>query len=428
MLLKNLEPKIDDKEFQFLYPRYGGQSLVNVIPTINSALGVKTNRVPIKSEYYKDHMDFSGISKVVLVVLDGFGYRMWIDSDKDKGFFGKIAQKGIMMPITTVFPSTTAAAITTINTGLSPLEHGLPEWVLYFKEVKMIINTIPFTSYMSEKRSNLLDLKINPKILYDGRTVYENLSEEGVACHTITRKALINSAYNNVIKRGSNSHPYLYPEDAVIILRKLIESEKGHAYINLYIENIDSITHTYGPFSEESRAEISAISNTFKTQLLDKVDNKAAKETLVIVTADHGHTGIDPNTVIYTNDDKRLASFLATDRGNKILPTGSPRNFFLHINKKDTGNAYKYLNSKFEGAAKTIKSDDAIASGLFGVGTPHKKFRHRVGNLIILPKDHEAIWYEHVKDRKHHYLGYHGGLSKNEMLIPLGMARLSDLI
>ena len=428
MILKSLEPDADDKEFQFLYPKYDGQSLPNVISTAMQTLGVDNGKTPIKKELYNDHVDLDGINKVVVAALDGFGYRLWTDSGKDKGFFARIAKDGLLMPITSVFPSTTAAAITTINTGLTPLEHGLPEWVLYMREIGMIINTLPFSAYMSEKYTSLVDLGVDSRILYDGRTIYEKLSEEDVTSHTITARGISESAYTRLIKRGSISSPFIRPSDAVIKLRHILESERGRTYVNIYMDDIDATTHNYGPFTEESRGEIDSISNIFKTQLLDKIGKKAAKETLVIVTADHGHTSVDPSKTAFMNDDKKLEGFLASDKGSKILPTGSPRGVFLHINKEDIDEAHWHLSEKFKGVAKVVKSKDAIEQGLFGTGKTHKKFLERAGDLLILPKDHEAIWYEHIRGRKPHYLGVHGGLSKNEMLIPLGMARLSDII
>ncbi len=428
MILKNLEPNIDDKEFQFVYPRYGGQSLPNVVSTAMRTLGVDNEKTPINHEFYKDHIDLDRIEKVVFVVLDGFGYRMWADFGNDTGFFGRIAKRGLLMPITSIFPSTTAAAITSINTGLTPLEHGLPEWIIYMREIGMIINTLPFTAYMTEKYTSLSDLGVDSKILYDGKTVYEKLNEEGITSHTFTARNIAESAYTRLIKRGSHGNPYVHPSDAVVKLRRVLESERKKTYVNLYMDNIDSATHTYGPFTEESRAEIGAISQVFKMQLLDKIDKSAAKDTLVLVTADHGHTSINPSKTTFMNDDRKLAGFLASDRGSKILPTGSPRGVFLHINESDIERAYAHLSEKFDGTARIMRTRDAVSAGLFGSGKPHKKFGERAGDILILPKDHESIWYEHVKGRKQKYIGVHGGLSKNEMLIPLGMARLSDLL
>ena len=140
------------------------------------------------------------------------------------------------------------------------------------------------------------------------------------------------------------------------------------------------------------------------------------------------YSWVDPNKVIYLNNDKKLMRYLAIDRGNKILPTGSPRDLFLHISPRYRSLAFNYLKTKFRGKAKVIYSKDAITLGLFGRSKPVKKLLDRIGDIIILPNSNGLIWYEHMKGRKHRQKGVHGGLSADEMLIPLGMARLSDLI
>ena len=428
MIRNELIPEVDEKEYGEVYPRYGGQSLANVPHTVAEALGVAPFRSPIDKRLYRDCIGFEGIRKVVLVLLDGFGYNMWLAARNVPGFFNVISKKGIVVPITTVFPSTTAAAVTTVSTGLTPIEHGLPEWVVYMKEIGTIINTLPFTEFMAEERVDLAKRGVDPRILYDGTTVYQRLRKEGVKSITLTHREIMKSAYTSLIRKGADNEGFVYPTDAVIKLRRIIESEKGMAYINMYMANIDSSTHNFGPFSEESNAEIGAMSQALKVNLLDKVGRAAAKDTLIMVTADHGHTHIDIKKVMYMNRDRKVYGYLASDRGRKILPTGSPRGVFLHVKEQKTDEAVQYLQRKFHGVARVVRTEDAVRMGLFGAVKPHRKFMDRVGDVIILPKDHKAVWYEHIKGRKHHHIGVHGGLSMNEMVIPLAMARLSDLI
>ncbi len=428
MILENLSPKKDAKNGDRVYPRYGGQSLANVPHTVMNVLGLKAKGIPISRQYYAGKINLRGIKKVVVILLDGFGYKMWLDANSEPGFFRRLSEKGLLMPITTVFPSTTAAGITTISTGLEPGQHGLPEWVVYMKEIKLIINTLPFTMFVSEKRVDLGELNYNSKVLYKGNTIYARLKDAGVKAFAIIEKDLIGSAYTKLTKKGSTQFPFIKPTDGIIKLRELINSEKGPAYIHFYSDNIDKVTHVYGPFTEQSRSEIAAISHAFEQNLLRKVDPKAASETLILVTADHGHISVDPNKTVYLNDDRRLLKYLATDNGNKILPTGSARNVFLHIDKEYLTDAFEYLTEKFGGSAWVIYSKDAIKMGLFGTSKPRRRLVDRIGDIILIPNSNGLIWYEHVKGKKHELKGVHGGLSEDEMLIPLGMARLSDLL
>ncbi len=427
MILKSLEPAVNDQEYGEIYPRYSGQSLANVPHTITQTLCHRSWGTPVDEHLYGGRVDMKGIKKVVLLLLDGFGYQMWLDADSQPGFFRDMSRKGTVIPITSVFPSTTAAAVTTMSTGLTPMEHGLPEWVLYLHELGLTINTLPFTKHDSQKRVSLKDEGANPRVLFRGNTIYSRMSRYGVESYSLINRMIMNSEYTKLIRQGSSIRSFVYVSDGAIKLRELARTARPVSYIHMYMDTIDSVTHMYGPFTEESRATISSMSSVLKSQFLDMVDWPDANDTLVIVTADHGHTTIDPSKVVYLNGDRELMGMLATDRGRRIPPTGSPRGIFMHINKSSIDRAYAYLQKNYSGIARTVLTSDAIRMGLFGRGRPSKAFVRRTGDILLLPKDGEAIWYEHVKGRKEKAIGVHGGMTKNEMLVPLAMARLSDL-
>ena len=428
MILKSLEPEVDDHEYGEIYPRYGGQSLANVPHTIAEVLGAKGNGMPIDRRLYGGRVDLEGIRKVVLILLDGLGYTMWLDAQGQRGFFRDMSRKGTVMPITSVFPSTTAAAVTTMSTGLTPVEHGLPEWVLYLHELGLTINTLPFTKLESDRRVSLKDEGADPRILFRGNTLYNDLARQGIESYSLINRALMNSEYTKLIRKGSSVRPFVYATDGAIKLRELARTARKGSYVNMYIDTIDSVTHAYGPFTEESRATIASISSTLKSQFLDMVDWADTEDTLVMVTADHGHTAIDPKKVVYLDGDMELLGFLATDRGRRIPPTGSPRGVFMHIRRSCIDSAYSHLQKNYSDIARVIRTSDAIRMGLFGSGRPSRAFLRRAGDMLLLPMEGKAIWYEHVKGRKERAIGVHGGMTRNEMLVPLGMARLSSLL
>ncbi|NQU30061.1 MAG: alkaline phosphatase family protein, partial [Anaerolineae bacterium] len=77
-----------------------------------------------------------------------------------------------------------------------------------------------------------------------------------------------------------------------------------------------------------------------------------------------------------------------------------------------------FLTSRLEGKADVLKTQDLIEAGYFGP-TISESFLSRVGNLIILPHRYQSVWW-YVKDKfeQKHY-GHHGGLTPEEMEIPL---------
>jgi len=100
------------------------------------------------------------------------------------------------------------------------------------------------------------------------------------------------------------------------------------------------------------------------------------------------------------------------------VPAGSARDMFLHIKDDLLDEAQHFLSTRLEGKANVVKVQDLIEDGHFGP-TISPEFRARVGNLVILPYRGEAVWW-FVKDKfEQKFYGHHGGLTPQEMEIPL---------
>lgn len=147
-----------------------------------------------------------------------------------------------------------------------------------------------------------------------------------------------------------------------------------------------------------------------------------------MLTSDHGELDVIPEKTTYLNQFPDLIKNLQCNkRGIPILPTGSPRDIFLHVKKEKLLDTQQILTQSLEKKAKIVKADTAINDRLFGIGNIRKTFLQRVGDILVLPYDNETIWFEHFKDIKFASLGHHGGLSQNEMLVPFMLTKLSDL-
>ena len=245
-------------------------------------------------------------NKLILLIIDGFGFNQWFRYYKQHEFFSKLTKKGTLSPITSVFPSTIANAITTISSGLTPQEHGLPEWFVYFKEIDQIINTIHFKPLGSKQKDELLDQGVNPNILYKGKTIHQKLKKEKVKTFTFIDESIAHSAYSKLVFKGSTIKPAITNSDLIVKLRKTLEKTKGPGYYYVYLGNLDFIAHRYGPHTEEYCTELASISYLLQKELVEKLDQKTSKESLLLVTADHGQMNIDPQKTIYLHKYKKL--------------------------------------------------------------------------------------------------------------------------
>ena len=147
------------------------------------------------------------------------------------------------------------------------------------------------------------------------------------------------------------------------------------------------------------------------------------------MTADHGQINVSPKETIYLSRYPKIVSSLQiSSSGKKILPWGSPRDVFLQVKDEKLEATFEFLTELLDGKATVVKSADAIKDGLFGLGKLHKKFKSRVGNILILPHKNYTVWYEHIRGKKFRLLGMHGGLSPDEMLVPFAAANAIDLL
>lgn len=111
----------------------------------------------------------------------------------------------------------------------------------------------------------------------------------------------------------------------------------------------------------------------------------------------------------------------------KILPTGSPRDIFLHVKENKVSITKEALLKSIGDKAQIIETKEAIKAGLFGTGAISSDFVERTGNLQVLPYGKETIWFEHRSGRKINLRGQHGGLNPDEMLVPFAAVNLDSL-
>lgn len=429
MLDESFEKKLTSKRFEgeFIPPSYYDLCLSSVPSTIASLFGIKTERPVLPLDYILSKIATDGSQNVVLMVLDGFGYEAWLNRISDGGFFQSLTEGGLVFPITTVFPSTTSAALTTLSTGLTPQEHGLPEWHVYMKELDMIIATLPFSPMGKMKPDSLLG-KANPRILLSSDTIFNSFRKSGIHSLSLLPDEIANSAYTKLSLKGSEIIPYWSLAEFAVILRKKLSGLQRRTFIYAYWDAIDSAGHAYGPNTDESDAEVDSFSYVLNKEFLGKVDKETAANTLLIVTADHGQISVSPEDTVYLNRYPKIVSAFDRSKGRKpILPSWSPRDVVLHIMEDRVDEAKSSLEEILGNKALVLKTKEAIHMGLFGINRPSRRFTERAGDLLILPREKNMVWYEYTKGRKFNLLGMHGGLTQDEMLIPLAISKLSEL-
>jgi len=409
---------------EFVRPSYQDYCLSSVPSTILRLFGIDNGRPRIPPAALRIEGE---AGKLVLFVADGLGYYPAKANFNDRGFFGAAASSEALVPITSIFPSTTAAALTTVCTGLTPQEHCLPEWFVYIRELEQVIATLPFSAVGDSGRDRLVG-RMNPRSLFLGPTINWALKRAGVDVVSFVRSSLARTVYSRLSHRGSEVVSFITASDLMASLRKRIEEAKRRTFFYVYWESVDTIGHVYAPSSEASGSEVSLLSYVLKKELIERLSSEAAKETALILTADHGQISVDPDQAFYLNPMRQLMRWLErTASGRRIPPWGSARDVYLAVKEEKLDKALLFLRRELGARAVVLRTQDALGMGLFGLNKPKPKFLERIGNLMILPRDDNLIWYKFARGDALDIRGHHGGLAPGEMLIPLVAANISAL-
>jgi predicted AlkP superfamily pyrophosphatase or phosphodiesterase len=403
---------------RFVKPLYGSYCFSNIPQTIESLLsGQRQCALPID---VFGHLP-TKYSKVILFLVDAFGWRFF-ERYADKYELLKIVLRdGVVSKLTSQFPSTTAAHVTCIHTGLDVAQSGVYEWNYYEPLVDEMISPLLF-SYAGDKiRDTLKASSLPPAAFYPPSTFYQLLQARGITSYVFQSSVFTPSTYSNIVFRGAQVVPFRTVPEAFIALSELVLSEKASpGYYCLYLDQIDYIGHHYGPNSSQFEKEVDTFLRAMDQLLYRRIAGKSS-DTLLMMTADHGQIEVDPTKTYFLNlHDATISRYLRTNRkGNVLVAAGSARDMFLYVKDECIDDFIALLQKQLVGRAEVYRTQDLLAQGFFGPHTPSSAFLGRLGNIVILPYAYETVWWFEEGRFDMRFLGHHGGLTYQEMEIPL---------
>jgi hypothetical protein len=375
-------------------PDYSGGSLVNLIASIVAARG----GAPLHSAAANlPASELGDARNIVLLIVDGLGDNYLVR----RGAGGELARRR-RGSLTSVFPSTTASAITTSYTGRTPLEHGLTGWFTYFGEAGCVSAALPFRS-----RGDYLPLArrgVTPEQIYISNSVFEQLPVQSVV---VTYKDIIDSEYNIRHCRGAHRVAYETLDELVAGVEAAVKSADTRKFVYAYWPFYDMVSHRYGAESAEAFEQFSKIDAAFG----EMVARLAGTESLVIATADHGFIDVAPE------ESLELPSSLA--RQLRFPLCGERRVAYCHVH--DPYLFIRHAKEWLGECADVLPSQALVDQGWFGPGAPHPRFAERIGDVALVMRGRYAVKDWTPGESRHLHIGNHGGTSEDEMLIPLIM-------
>ena len=340
-------------------------------------LDIKHNSI----EYIDNLLNEKKPKNVVLILLDGMGSRILDRTLAKDAFFRKNKKK----EITTVFPATTTAATASIRTGLNPVEHGWLGWHMYIAPIDETIALFKDSTKGKEEQISDKFLKIKSQL------VQKTIADE------------INEKTNNTAVEISpfSQAKYESLENMLEMIKKECYKD-GKKYIYAYDVEPDHTMHDLGPDNE-------IVKKLIQTRN-DKIEKlcKELQDTIVIITADHGHTLVES---IYL--EKQYPQII-----NMLERTTSlePRAVSFKIKEGYKQEFIEEFNKNLGKDFTLYDKQEIIDSQLFGDGVENKLYKEALGDFIAIAEaSNKCI----ITDGDKALKSQHAGYSEDEIYVPL---------
>ncbi|MEA3351843.1 MAG: alkaline phosphatase family protein, partial [Chloroflexota bacterium] len=335
-LIPDLLPKLHDHSLpalnlgeNIIYPKYADQSILNIPDSICRWLKIPTlGAGPLCPEILAPVEASGDIRRLILILMDGLSlhrFQRWIKTDTPS-VWNRLARRGLLAPLTSISPSTTTAAITSLWTGQSPAAHGIVGYEVWLKEYGIVANMIlhsPMT--FREGVGSLEKAGFDPEEFMALPTLGPHLRSHGVTPYAFQHYSIARSGLSQMFIRDTEIYPFSTPADLWISVRELLENKPNERiYAWTYWGAVDGLSHHHCPDDERTAAEFAHFSAAFEHFFLDRINAEAKKDTLVILTADHGQ--------IYTPAKSDYLILKNHQKLNKMLhlrPSGENRLAYL---------------------------------------------------------------------------------------------------
>ncbi len=416
--LVNLHP-----DLHLPVPGYGGRSLANIASTLWESVPEHPSPPPagMLPPLGPSLNPFRGARSpgtVVVFLVDGLGwfpFTRWTEGTGERGARWRASAH----PITTVFPTTTTAALTSLSTGAAPSTHGLVGYRQYLPRFGVVADLLRMSPTGVPGQDLLVHRDFRPDLLSGAPTVFRR----GLPGLALSRDRFEGTGFTRVLYDGAEYVPYATAADFAHQLTHLLSRDHPPSLVFTYWDELDTIQHLRGP-------EETALFDLELSRVVDLVEHvarevpaKVARTTTLLITGDHGQvpSGVDRQVRVdlVPAVAREMAHPLAGDRRAGFFAAKPGRQ--------------EALRAALEGAlpqgSRLLRMEEAVGSGLFGPPPFHPELTERLGDLLaLLPPPYGLTDLPPgAVPPKRHLFGAHGGLDPEELVVPLVAGTLSDL-
>lgn len=365
-------------------PDYGGANLTGVVPALMERPGRRPAWIPEAARESE---------QAVLVVIDGLG---WLQMQERLHLVPSLASMA-GGPVTTVVPSTTAAALTSLVVGAPPASHGVVGYKVAVEGPAgpEVLNVLKWKGASGDARS-----------FVDPESFQSMAPFGGSPVPVVSRAEFIGTAFTEAHQRGARQVGWFSASGLAVDVGRLVA--EGERFVYAYYDGVDRIAHMqgFGPYYD---AELVAVD-----RMVGDVLAGVGPDTAVVVTADHGQVQVGSN----------LVELDAGLMGEVALVSGEPRFRWLHARDPSPAGVDRLAaraEALYGGQAWVVTYAEMEKEGWLG-GPLTDPVRSRLGDVALVPFEPIAFK-EPGEGPDVRLVCRHGSLTAEEMLVPLLAAR-----
>lgn len=367
-------------------PAYGGACIASVIPAVFGALGLG-DRVEDTGAHGWLPDPVRDAGQVVVLILDGIG---WEQVHRSPSLVPTL-RSGEMVKLTSVAPTTTAAALTSISTGLAPSDHGIVGYrvrVTSEGSGEDVLNVLKWRTSRGDARTTTPPPSFQPTAAFCG-----------VDAPVVTRSGFVGTGFTAAHLSGARIIGWQVTSTMVVEVRRRLSA--GEKFVHAYYDGLDNVAHEHG-LSDHYEAEMRS-ADRLVADFLEVLPKGAS----LVVTSDHGQVDVGRSAELPANevlDASRLVS-------------GEGRFRWFHAKPGATNDLYEAALGA-HGDSAWIRTSDEISDDAWLGGALGQNLRERLGDVAIVP--HEPIAFLDPADPGETRLAArHGSLTSTEMHVPL---------
>ncbi len=394
-------------------PGYGGRSLPNVTASVARAAGVEL-APPSLPPLAPDLDPFGGRradGPIVILLVDGLGYLALRRHGAGPGGDSLPLPARDPRPLSSVFLTTTTVALTSLSTAAAPSAHGVVGHRQFLPRFGAVADLLRMSPIGAGSASDLLvGSGWSPSLVSGVPAIFRR----GIAGVAVSRDRFATSGFTRLLYDGAEYVGYSTLSEFALLLRGVLAREPAPGVVFAYWDDLDTVHHLRGPSEDAVEFEVEQIVRLLRFAARG-LPPARARATTVLVTADHGHVPVDPERELRVDREAGLLDLL------RRPPSGDRRAGLFATRPGREEAVREALGPRLPPGSRTLLVRDALEAGLFGPPPYHPELDERLGDVIALPAAPGGIAYT-VPGRAAgsvRMLSAHGGLSPDELLVPL---------